>query len=272
MQAKSYGIGQQATTATPLESALEELRILGYTVLPQVLDAEALHTARQKLDLLLARQEEALGREALAAINELNLVRCPLAYDEFFLHMATQPRVLEAAAAALGHYYILHLQNGIINQAHEAHHQSSWHRDLPYQEFVISKPLALGALFCIDDFTPETGGTQVLPFSHREERMPSAGYVAKHTTDVVARAGDVLLFDAMLYHRAGYNRSGRTRRAVNHVYTAPLLKQQIDLPALLGDRYAADAPLARLLGYESAVATSDVQWRQKRLQRLSSRP
>ncbi len=269
MSPKTYGISHQATTSTPLEQRLEELTIIGYTIIEEVLTSQVLETARLKLDEVYRQQEEDFGREYLARINELNLARCPLAYDEFFLQLATQEQVIEIVHKAIGGSYILlHLQNGIISMPDEEHHQSAWHRDLPYQEFVISKPLAVSALYCLDDFTAETGGTYVLPHTHRIERMPSAHYIEKHQTCVIAPAGSVILFDAMLYHRAGYNSSNRIRRAINNVYVTPLLKQQINLPDLLNGKYSDDPFLSKLLGYTSDAPTSVTEYRRNRFNKM----
>ena len=84
---------------------------------------------------------------------------------------------------------------------------------------------------------------------------------------VVAERGSFIVFDSMLFHRAGVNRTDRVRRAVNQVYTIPLIAQQISLPAALGGRYNSDSQLARLLGYESAPAESVVAWRERRERR-----
>jgi ectoine hydroxylase-related dioxygenase (phytanoyl-CoA dioxygenase family) len=269
MSLKTYGISHQATTSTQLEQHLEELSIIGYTIIEEVLTSQVLEIARLKLDEVYRQQEQELGGEYLASINELNLARCPLVYDEFFLKIATQEQILEIVHKAIGGSYILlHLQNGIINMPDEEHHQSAWHRDLPYQEFIISKPLAVSALYCLDDFTAETGGTYVLSHTHRVEKMPSAHYTEKHQTCVIARAGSVILFDAMLYHRAGYNSSNRMRRAINNVYGAPLLKQQINLPNLLNGKYSDDPFLSKLLGYTSDAPASVTEYRRNRLNKI----
>ncbi len=54
----------------------------------------------------------------------------------------------------------------------------------------------------------------------------------------------------MAYHSGGVNRTDRARRAVNQVYSIPLIKQQIDMPAALGEQFTEDPQLRRLLGYE----------------------
>jgi hypothetical protein len=69
----------------------------------------------------------------------------------------------------------------------------------------------------------------------------------------------------MLYHRTGVNRSRMIRRAVNHIYTLPLIKQQISFPAMLGSNFTADPFLRFFLGYENETDPSVQAWREKKL-------
>lgn len=266
----SYGVTLQQTNISATDLHLEELRIKVFTVLPNVLDESLLQIAREKLDAVYLKQAAIIGEDRLAAINEKDLVRMPFKYDDFFLYnLAANPKLLDFIKLVLGDYFILHLQNGIINRPNEVHHQSSWHRDLPYQNFVISKPLALGSLFCIDDFTEENGCTQVVPFTHKCETIPSIEYIQANKVPAVAKAGSVIVFDAMLFHKAGYNASNNTRRGINNVFVTPILKQQIDMPKALDGKYTDDPFLSKLLGYDSAVAENDIVWRENRLKKMN---
>jgi ectoine hydroxylase-related dioxygenase (phytanoyl-CoA dioxygenase family) len=266
---KSYGVTAQRVNETAIDAYYEELTIKGYTIVPDVLDQQALATARQKLDEVYNKQATAFGEQNLIMINEKDFVRAPFAYDNFFLQqVAANKTVLDVVEKAIGKNFILHLQNGIINRPNEEHHQSSWHRDLPYQNFVISKPLAIGALYCIDDFTIETGCTWVVPFTHKIEEIPSNEYIEKNKIPALAKAGSVILFDSMLFHQAGFNSSNIIRRAINNVYVVPILKQQIDIPRMLGDNIPPDPAIRLLLGYDFAVPGNDREWRQQRVSKL----
>ncbi|MGD2133845.1 MAG: phytanoyl-CoA dioxygenase family protein, partial [Maricaulaceae bacterium] len=179
-------------------------------------------------------------------------VRAPLTQDESFLKIATNPAVLEVVRRCIGKFIVLMQQNGIVNApAPEPHHQTAWHRDLPYQHITTSRPIAINALFCVDPFEAEMGATFMLPASHLREEFPSEAYVRKHETQVYAKPGSYIVINSMLYHRAGWNRSNRKRRAVNNVYTIPYIKQQIALPAALGGKWSDDPELSQLLGYET---------------------
>ena len=262
----SYGITESENLDSPLDQSIEELQRLGYTVLHDVLPESSLVEARQRLDAVYARQVAEFGADRLAQIQETDMARSPLTYDPWFFNLLMIDRVSELISSMLGSYHILNLQNGIINRPQITHHQTSWHRDLPYQNWVCSRPLAINAMFCIDDFTLETGGTIILPHSHRFEKFPSKKYVSSQESVAVSPAGGVIVFDAMLFHRAGANRSQQIRRGVNHLYTIPLFRQQISLPIALEKAGFQPADhLRRMLGYETEEPISTVDWRERRL-------
>jgi ectoine hydroxylase-related dioxygenase (phytanoyl-CoA dioxygenase family) len=265
---KSYGINNQSKVTSKEEEYLEEFKINGFTIINDVLSEKELNATRLKLDELNIFQTKEFSLENLTKINELNMVRCPFLYDDYFLQIATQPVIASLVKLILGEYYILHLQNGVINMPHEEHHQRSWHRDLPYQNFEISNPLAVSALFCIDEFSESTGGTIVLPFSHHIEQLPSNTFIEKNKKQVCAKAGSVILFDSMLLHKAGNNNSSRARRGINNMFVKPILKQQINIPKALNGKFSDDPFLSKFLGYESMVPDSVVEWRNGRLNKM----
>ena len=90
--------------------------------------------------------------------------------------------------------------------------------------------------------------------------------------NVEAKAGSIIVFDSMLYHRGGRNTSGRPRLGINHIFVLPFIKQQIDLPSALGGKFRDDPVLGRLLGYESAPAASAYLWRKVKIERVNNAP
>lgn len=188
-----------------------------------------------------------------------------MAYDDYFLEFATNEKVHRVVGSLLGEYFTILQQNAVINAPTGKHFQSAWHRDLAYQHYVSSRPLAISALYCIDDFSEATGGTYVLPGSHKVEAFPSREFVQKHEKVVTAKAGSALIFDSMTYHRGGSNSSNNLRRGVNHLFGLPFIKQQISFPASLGGRYKEDPFLSKFLGYETEAAESVLAWRTNRL-------
>ena len=263
-----YGVRESSDATSEADKSVEEIRISGYTVVAGVLSESELQIIRGKLDEIYEVQVKEIGGEGrLGEINDVNVVRLLLAYDDYFLKVATNPAVLAIAERLLGDYYILMQQNGIINLPGLENYQISWHRDLSYQHFVSTRPLAISALFCIDDFSAASGGTYVLPASHKIETFPSKEFLEKNERGIIAKAGSALVFDSMLYHRAGYNRSTFTRRALNHVYTLPFLKQQISIPEALQGKFRDGGFLSKFLGYDSEPGKNVSQWRAAKIDR-----
>jgi len=265
MKEKFYGELKQIPCESDLDLYVEEIRNKGFSIIEGVISEEHLNLYREKIDKIYQLQEDHFGSDRLQLIQEKNMCRMPLKYDSFFLKIATNEIVLSIAKRFLGDFFILNLQNAIINTPNEEHHQSSWHRDLPYQNYVISNPLSINALFCIDNFSQETGGTIVVPYTHRTEILPSDRYIQKHSVTATAKAGSVIVFDSMLFHKAGYNSSNAIRRAINHQYQIPLMKQFYDFPKALDGQYSDDPFLAQLLGYTSQTPFDDIEWREQRI-------
>jgi ectoine hydroxylase-related dioxygenase (phytanoyl-CoA dioxygenase family) len=264
----SFGVKEFQHSSTDVERAVEEIAISGYSIIPNVLDSLQLRSIREKLELIYRKQiDEIGGEDQLRLINDAFTVRCPLLYDEEFLRVATNPRVLQVVEAILGDYFTLMLQNGVLNYPVRGTQQNAaaWHRDLNYQHFVSSRPLSISALFCIDPFTRETGGTHVLPASQKTEKFPSVEYVRAHETLIEAAPGSVLIFDSMMFHRGGLNTSSDVRCAINHMFSLPLIKPQISLARALSGKYADDPFLRKLLGYDSEPGDNALQWRQVKI-------
>jgi ectoine hydroxylase-related dioxygenase (phytanoyl-CoA dioxygenase family) len=265
---QQYGISSIESKLSVNESHAEEIRVRGFTVIRDVIEEGKLHIIRTQLDLRYQEQEDEFGEENMRLINELDMLRTPLLYDDIFLDLIRNQQVLNIVKSILGQEILLHLQNGIINRPNKEHHQSSWHRDLPYQEYTISKPLGISVFYCIDRFTSETGATILLPYSHKEIKISSLDFVKSNQVQISANAGDVLIFDSMVYHKAGYNSSKNIRRGINNVFVAPLLKQQINLPKMLNGKFSDNETLSGLLGYKYDVAESVLDYRTKRLERI----
>lgn len=262
----NYGVKLRSAAVDDLDTHAEEVRLVGYTVLDSRLSAAELSAYRERVDDIIRRQvEEAGGAEALARIGDANTGRALLAYDANFLALVTNARLLGVVGRLLGDYFILSQQNSIVLLPQQAHEQGQYHRDLPYQHFVSSQPMAVNALFCLDPFTAENGATLVVPGSHKYEPFPCTGAIRRLERVIEAPAGSFIVLDAMLFHRGGVNRGVLPRRGVNHVFVLPFMRQQIDLAAMLGDDYARNNPaLRRLLGYDVRTPISVHDWRMQR--------
>lgn len=263
----TYGKGQIGIPDRSIPE-INELIEDGYCILRDFMDHSTLAVLLEKVYRYYAMQEAEFGVDKMNKMGELNVLRCPIYHNEAFFSALEEDRIVEIARAFLGEHYILHLQNAIINRPSEKHQQSAWHRDLPYQNHIISKPLALNVFLCLTDFSSDNGATCFIPKGHRIEEFPSDEELEKKSVQLKAKAGDVILFDSMILHRAGINRSNADRIGLNHVLVKPLLKQQIDLPALFDGKHQENPIRSALIGYRFAVPKSVKEFREIRLKRL----
>lgn len=227
----SYGILQQNLSDSVLDEAAEQVRNLGYAIIDSGYTLLELKNISDEFNHARKQYIETYGELHLRSIKEFHTIRSPLTHSgDVFLRLALNENLLLILQKLIQGKFILNQQNGIINPPQEAYNQSAWHRDLPYQHFVSSTPLAINALFCVDDFTIENGATFVLPASHKSEAFPSENYVRRNSIQIEAKAGSFILLDCMMFHAGGFNKTDSMRRAVNHVYSIPYFKQQISIP------------------------------------------
>ena len=190
------------------------------------------------------------GSEFLSQINEFGTLRSMFEFNNLFFDLILNQTIDEYINSILTDTAILHLQNGIVVFPNVSHNQSKYHKDFA-KPFLSNRPLSLNTFIIIDDFTPETGATFIIPGSHLFEKMPSEKYLKENAVQISAVPGDVLIFDSTLWHCSGVNSSGKIRRAINQQFTYPFIKQQLDYPGYLSKKVNIDyeSKLAQRLGF-----------------------
>ncbi len=274
---RSYGIKERVAQGTDLDQTFEKLQLVGFAVVESGYSAEKQNIISEAFNSALETQAELHGgHNVLRRLEEHNTIRAPLLYDDEFVELASNANILALAALVFrGRHcdgaFVLNQQNGIINPgSRENYNQGAFHRDLPYQHFVSSRPLAINALYCVEPFTMENGATIVIPGSHKMEIFPSEAVVHSLSQPVVCQAGSFLVLDCMLYHSGGVNTTSNVRRAVNHVYTLPFIRQQIDLPRSVGAKPDLSSETRRLLGFGNEPPSSPQEFYEGRRRSFSA--
>ncbi|MGB6035334.1 MAG: phytanoyl-CoA dioxygenase family protein [Cryomorphaceae bacterium] len=266
---KSYGINIEKGNEEIL--FFEELERKGVTIQKGVFDKSKMAELCRIAEEICAEQVKSFGQTKLEQINEADLVRCPLVSSNEFLELVLVEPILSIVDRVIGSEFHLHLQNCVINRSKREHHQSSWHRDLPYQNWVCSKTLSINAFICLSPFNPKTGGTQFVLGSHLHETIPSESYLNENLHVPEAEAGDVLFFNSMVLHRAGQNTSKGDRYGVNQVFTIPIIKQQIDLTSVEADDKFDQSLISKVLGQKYQVPHSVQEFRENRFKKINSK-
>lgn len=230
----NYGVLHQENHLSESDEIADQVRRIGYAVLDSGYNIDELSHLSETFNHTRAVYVQKYGETRLRNANEFYTIRAPLTHgDPAFISLATNSNLLNVLTKLIVGKFILNQQNCVINPPGETYNQGAWHRDLPYQHYISNTPLAVNALFCLDDFTLENGSTFVLPATHQATNYPSELYIQRNALQLEARAGQYILLDCMLFHSGGFNGTKAERRAINQVYTIPYFKQQINLPKLM---------------------------------------
>jgi hypothetical protein len=250
-----------------LDELYEAVSILGFGIFENFLSSGEIEEAGEKIDEVYQKQLTEQGVSNFDKIKDSNIARSLATEDTFFAHLAVCEKAVSIISRFLGDKFILFSQNGIINPANQQHYQSSWHRDLNYQHWTSSKPLGISILVAVEPFTIETGCTRISPATHKQGVAPSDLFLEKYAVPIVMKPGDAAVFDAMIFHKAGANTSGRKRRAINHIYTIPLMRAQFDFTKVRDfenpDAYTQEQRF--ILGSQVNQPLDPYNWRKVRL-------
>ncbi len=108
-----------------------------------------------------------------------------------FVELATQPLILSVVKKFLGDFFILNLQNAIINRPNETH--TKVHGIATCHTRIGSYPDHWRSTRFWPSMVSEmTGGTRVVPFSHKTEILPSDAYIAGDNVVAAATAGSAI--------------------------------------------------------------------------------
>jgi ectoine hydroxylase-related dioxygenase (phytanoyl-CoA dioxygenase family) len=142
------------------------------------------------------------------------------------------------------------------------------HRDLRF--YSGDFPVMLNCLIMIDNFTIDNGATYLLPYSHLEERKPSDVEFFNKAIQATGNAGDILIFNANVWHAAAPNNTKKGRRAIPFTISKSFMKQLLDYPRAIGydkiDNFTYE--MQQFLGYHSRVPASLDEWYQPADNRL----
>lgn len=158
--------------------------------------------------------------------------------------------------------FILNSISGLNNLPNQPNFSSIVHRDLRFYTGDI--PVMINVLIMVDDFTKENGPTLLLPFSHRIEGKPTDEHFHDASVQAIGNAGNILLFNANVWHASSLNTSEHGRRAIPITFTKSLIKQLLDYPRALGynKMKTFSEPTQQLLGYHARVPANLDEWYQ----------
>lgn len=237
-----------------LNQKLEELNHNGFTVLEDVIDADALVSMQQAFDQLSANYEANFDPARINE-NEMGTLRCIISLDQAFHHLFKVDRVVALAQAYMGNFNYYSF-NGFYTSKKFTHPTTLFHRDI--KAFTTESVLSLNLLYNLDNTTAQNGATWIVPGSHKLKTKPSEAYIEKHKQQVCVQAGSVIVFNSLTYHASGMNHSGENRRAIANVLRLPFMKPQFDWAEVFPEdtKKEMSEEVQKLFGFNTRPAKS----------------
>jgi uncharacterized short protein YbdD (DUF466 family) len=164
--------------------------------------------------------------------------------------------------------YILNSFGGLFNLKDNLSYTGNVHRDV--RSWTGDLKLMINMLVMLDDFTLDNGATYLLTGSHQHPDKPTDEEFFAKADRAVGKRGSIILFDSMLWHATGENKTGDMRRALTLTFTRPFLKQQLDYPRYIGyeNINSLSADLQQVIGFNARVPSTLDEWYQPPANRM----
>ena len=215
-----------------VETAVQEIKDVGYTIIPNLICGPRLKQAQADAGALLGPTPVEMPGLDGRVIGRMckGLFRKSRAFDDLY----ADPTVLAVVRGVLVEadrkpsYLVpgsgIQLSTAMIKDVQPRENIRHMHRDDGGYPIARPRPpIVVNTLLALDPFTKETGATLVVPGSHKW-----TGPVNEDCEQVAVEmdAGSILMFDGSLWHNNGANQTAdRTRRALNMYYSQSWLRQ-----------------------------------------------
>lgn len=248
-----------------------ELKDNGYTILRQRVPYEVVNNLSRAVDKAFV-EHRAMQQKNNSDIKSDGVALHALLSDDIFIDLLQLLLdggfIQELQDTYFKSKCILNSLSALNNLPNHPNFSAVVHRDLRF--YSGDFPVMLNCLIMLDDFTVENGGTYLLPKSHLEERKPSDDEFFTKAIQATGKRGDILIFNANVWHASAPNNTQEDRRAIPITISRPFMKQLLDYPRALGyssmGRFSNE--LQEFLGYHSRVPASLEEWYQPQENRL----
>lgn len=132
------------------------------------------------------------------------------------------------------------------------------HRE--FYTFTFGQRLMLNTLIMLDDADENSGATWMLSGSHKQQATPDKTFFYNNAVRACGKKGDVIIFDANIWHAAGINETDRPVEIITPLFTKPFIKQALNYPRAFGldFQYQISDELKQTLGY-NAITPETIQ-------------
>lgn len=242
-----------------------ELKDKGYTILKNKISSDWLDKLSVAIDKSFVEHRKIqvennndIKTEGVA----LHVMLNDSVFIDFLKHLQSIGFIQELQDNFFESKCILNSFSALDNLPNQPNFSAVVHRDLRF--YSGDFPIMINCLVMVDNFTVENGGTYLLAKSHLEKRKPSDEEFFANADQATGKRGDILIFNANVWHSSAPNVTQEHRRAIPITISKSFMKQLLDYPRAIGynkiDEF--DYEFQQLLGYHSRVPASLDEWYQ----------
>ena len=192
----------------------EDLKLYGYSLVPNVIMLEVIIKIRTHLDRLINEDRE--NDELLSDTEDQTIIRSVFKKDpSLFLSLFEHDSIKNTCAEVFPDGFTLQSMNASLAKPNSSNNGIGVHIDSKYPSKGIENVTSLGIAFCVDDFTKFNGATLIWPFSHLSGVNPrslvSNGSSLPQPNVIEAKSGDAIIFLSQTWHSVGLNQTAENR-------------------------------------------------------------
>jgi len=207
-----------------LQTHLEAIADQGFTIIENVFSPERADEFRERVRQIerdtLHPLEDGETEQDSSFYRTAGLLRI----DPIFWSVPTDPTVTQVVEGVLGGDFLLSTFSGIDlkpcwNTIQPLHPDDAL---VPVSR-PHERPIGCTAMWVVDEFSEHTGGTRLLPGSHREPLdllFNQSDERLSHTIQPPMKPGTILVFDHAIFHGAADNHSDQWRLGLQVSYHA----------------------------------------------------
>lgn len=153
----------------------------------------------------------------------------------------------------LGDYWIMYAFTSSSLPPNETNFGGRLHVDSP--RLIDKYPTNVGVIWALDAFTLDNGCTKVLPASQHSLIIPNEELFDKYCVPVVCNKGDLIIFNARVWHKAGFNQTDNWRHSLTMNCCRPFMKQRMDWVRFIPKEFAnsLNSQARRIIGYDTRL-------------------
>ncbi len=209
------------------KNIVEEVNYYGFSKFNRLLSVKNLEFFKNdildKKDIEISNE----GIDLQLKTGELESLRDLTRFGGKYLELIEDTNLNLIVNSLLNDKAIIHSYNGIITKSNIKSEMMGhgYHRDQPYFK---DRRTSILIMIPLVDYNKNNGATEYVPGTHLFEERPSSDFLEKFCTNMEGKAGDALIFDSTVWHRAGKNTSNELRPMIVIKYTLAPFKQQFD--------------------------------------------